>query len=883
MDGAIREQARQRELEKRLERERQEAVSARLAKAAQTASHEEALVLINGALELDPQNEEARLSFEIRSAALVDERARITSAEARRLFAAGEHAEALSLLEGFDPRNHEDVARTFDELGTMLRAIEQKVQEYLAEASAAAAAHELDKAATCVREALALEPAHERARAMDEQISDAIRQRARQRELEERLERERQQAVAARLARAVQTTSHEKALVLISEALELDPQHEEARRSFEIRSAALEQERAAERRRNEIASAYQRIEEMLAGDDLDAVEGSLKLAEDGGDARKALEPLRRQLASRRLEIVRRELAAVRQRELEQAVAEALDRANRAVSHEVAVATYRQILELEPGHQLAQEGLRTRQAAVKKERLVAAALDRAAAAVSDSEAITALREVLELQPDLPDVLRQLQEREAALARQQEEARQKLHDDAIAGRIARIAAIRSHEAALVELRRILELDPENVEARRLCDLRDLALKAEQEAKDQHHEIGANDEVAPQADLEGNAIPGEIRLPEEDHHNGASSQGLADGWLSFGDAIGRRTYIVGAIAAAILLIVVAYGLNARKSAPPDAAIPTSAQTQVDLVPPEPAPPPPVAPAAPSPSPVVKDPVPEPVDPAVELENRLAPIRVLARRQVEQGNQRQAVGTIVSGLKLRPDDAALRRMITDMVQNAIAAANVSRDSAVSAGSGVENLTRYRDGRMKEQEGLRLVPRRPEAALYALWDAASLYSQATEEARRTKPQEPPLTVPTSPAPAPPPPKKAEAAPPVERPSAPAVQPRAPAASPAADEAAIRAVLRGYEHGFAALSVQEIQRVYPDVNADALAENFKRMRALSVEIIDPQISIVGSTAIVVCQVRQRYTPYVGNRGQSTVNSIFRLGKRGDAWVIVDRR
>ena len=65
---------------------------------------------------------------------------RITTAEARRLFAAGEHAEALNLLEGFDPRNHEDVVRTFDELETRLRAIERQVQEYLADASAALSA-----------------------------------------------------------------------------------------------------------------------------------------------------------------------------------------------------------------------------------------------------------------------------------------------------------------------------------------------------------------------------------------------------------------------------------------------------------------------------------------------------------------------------------------------------------------------------------------------------------------------------------------------------------------------------------------------------------------------------------------------------------------------
>ena len=87
----------------------------------------------------------------------LNERARITTAEARRLFAAGEHAEALNLLEEFDPRNHEDVVRTFDELETMLRAIERQVQEHLAEASAAVVGSDLDRAAACVRDALALD------------------------------------------------------------------------------------------------------------------------------------------------------------------------------------------------------------------------------------------------------------------------------------------------------------------------------------------------------------------------------------------------------------------------------------------------------------------------------------------------------------------------------------------------------------------------------------------------------------------------------------------------------------------------------------------------------------------------------------------------------
>ena len=140
----------------------------------EAGSFDEAVSAADEALTLLPDDATA-LSVKQRATAAADaerlerlnERARITTGEARRLFAAGEHAEALNLLEGFDPRNHEDVVRTFDELETRLRAIERQVQEYLADASAALSATDLDSAAACVRDALALDPANERARAMD--------------------------------------------------------------------------------------------------------------------------------------------------------------------------------------------------------------------------------------------------------------------------------------------------------------------------------------------------------------------------------------------------------------------------------------------------------------------------------------------------------------------------------------------------------------------------------------------------------------------------------------------------------------------------------------------------------------------------------------------
>ena len=273
LKDAIEDARAERERERQRLEAGQEAVE-RAGRLFEAGSFDEAVSAADEALTLLPDDAHA-LSVKQRAIAAADaqrlerlnERARITTAEARRLFAAGEHAEALNLLEGFDPRNHEDVVRTFDELETMLRAIERQVQEYLAEASAAVSARNLDRAAAYVRDALALEPAHKRARAMD----GAIREQARQRELEERLERERQQAVSARLAKAAQTASHDEALVLINGALELDPQNEEARRSFEIRSAALVDERArittAEARRLFAAGEHAEALHLLEGFD----------------------------------------------------------------------------------------------------------------------------------------------------------------------------------------------------------------------------------------------------------------------------------------------------------------------------------------------------------------------------------------------------------------------------------------------------------------------------------------------------------------------------------------------------------------------------------------------------------------------------------------
>jgi hypothetical protein len=127
-------------------------------------------------------------------------------------------------------------------------------------------------------------------------------------------------------------------------------------------------------------------------------------------------------------------------------------------------------------------------------------------------------------------------------------------------------------------------------------------------------------------------------------------------------------------------------------------------------------------------------------------------------------------------------------------------------------------------------------------------------------------------------------------PSAPAPSakptPPPPSAQPsvAAEEAAIRATLRDYAAAYESLNVDAVRKVYPKVNADALARSFREMAAQQVQIgNDAQISIEGATAVVRCTVIQGFTPRVGQgRRPQPVAATFRLQKTGGRWVIIER-
>lgn len=129
-----------------------------------------------------------------------------------------------------------------------------------------------------------------------------------------------------------------------------------------------------------------------------------------------------------------------------------------------------------------------------------------------------------------------------------------------------------------------------------------------------------------------------------------------------------------------------------------------------------------------------------------------------------------------------------------------------------------------------------------------------------------PVTTPSEPRPPvapPPPPKAAE-----------------PAAEPSA-EPRIRAVLSSYEAAFRSLDASAVQRVWPGVDARALARAFDGLASQSVSLGQCAFAISGSSATAQCTGSATWTPKVGG-GSRTVPRRwqFSLQNAGDDWQIV---
>jgi hypothetical protein len=129
----------------------------------------------------------------------------------------------------------------------------------------------------------------------------------------------------------------------------------------------------------------------------------------------------------------------------------------------------------------------------------------------------------------------------------------------------------------------------------------------------------------------------------------------------------------------------------------------------------------------------------------------------------------------------------------------------------------------------------------------------------------------------------AEAAAPVG-PDRAATAPEAPAAEPA-PEALIRTALEGYAAGYSDLDAAAVQRVWPDVNRDALARAFDDLASQRVSLGDCRIDVSGAVAHAVCAGTSTWRPKIGDSIQRTDprNWTFELEKTGANWLIVGAR
>ncbi|HTL50257.1 MAG TPA: protein kinase, partial [Steroidobacteraceae bacterium] len=327
--------------EEQREREgRDREVAGAIARANAETSHEAALAVLQRALEIDSTRRDVSEMIESRRAALTAERDEAKRAAQRqeRIAAAlataktaPTHDAAIAVLReavAIDP-NHLDARqalaervearereleaaaqRAAEEQARQAREREERAAAALAEA-AATPAH--DAAVAILQRACTVDPEHDGLR----EALDARRQALALEQEQHRRARERAERIAAAIASAAGTASHDKAIAALREALALDPSNAEVRSLLESRETALEQQRAQERREAEqkakVAAAIKQAKGAKSHDAAIALlTEALTIDGSNREARTLLESRQRALDAERAEAQRaQELEAAR--------------------------------------------------------------------------------------------------------------------------------------------------------------------------------------------------------------------------------------------------------------------------------------------------------------------------------------------------------------------------------------------------------------------------------------------------------------------------------------------------------------------------------------------------------------------------------------------
>jgi TolA-binding protein len=100
------------------------------------------------------------------------------------------------------------------------------------------------------------------------------------------------------------------------------------------------------------------------------------------------------------------------------------------------------------------------------------------------------------------------------------------------------------------------------------------------------------------------------------------------------------------------------------------------------------------------------------------------------------------------------------------------------------------------------------------------------------------------------------------------------------DTSGIEQLLREFQAAYERRDVKAVVTLWPSAPSAELTKTFSQMRAYEMEILDPQISVAGNTAVVTCTRRVSMEPRVGSRqAPILIPSIFRLKQSGGVWTI----
>ncbi len=900
---AAREQARR-------ERERDEKIAGAIARAQQTSNHEQGIAILKEALALDKDRNDVRDLIVARDKALAQERE-----EAKR------------------------VRERNDRIAALLTKAKQTQ------------AH--DAAIAILKEALALDSA--RADVRDALSSrEAALEQARE---EARRSKEKAEQVEAALATARATASHQAAVAILQGALGLDPQHQELRVALQTRQAALdahlEQVRKARERDEKIAAAIARARAARSHSDAIAiltdaqtldpknVEVGKLLAE-----RQAAQAEEERQARERAEKIRDALARANSTESHAA---ALDILTQALAFDPRHPEVQRARE-QRAAALAHEREQARLARERNEQ-IAGFLARAAAAAGHEAAMGFIHKALALDAEHVEARKALDERQHALARQQEAEREiRERDEKIAAAVTRAKSTASHADAIQMLTNALALDPTNATVKSQLETRGAAMKREAAEAKRQQEIEAGRQQAAdliaKGDFDGaeNALRSlealntgksikELRRQLKDARTRSRRAEPASAKASTGEPVasgaGMPRWAIGVAAAVVIVALGAFLLKSNMPPQPAGPAATTATTKASPAPnaAEPVKTAPATQPAAQPDPDAsantttgsEAPPPRSNPPAngtVDRDRIAAAAIATGRQQVQRNEWALALATTVNGLRVDPANDELKKLQRDIARAAIQQAAAAAKSAGSVVQGVPPSSpaaaTMKAAQAKQAQGTRLERSgQNERIARTFWEARDLFAQAEREAREAtaaaaaaaRPTVAPpmetksaaVPAPTPPEPAretPPPPaaqprqSPANPAPPVNPPAAPPSTAQAAPVSNAAaiDEAAIRSTLSAYAQAMSTLDVDAVRRVFPAIPRDALTRTFSSFKALEVRIANEKISFNGASATVQCDVTQSFTPKVGSGRTETRAATFTLQKTGArGWIIQSRQ